>query len=302
MAAQGKVRVAAAQYPIGQPADLASWQDKVARWVAEAGGAGAQLLVFPEYGLVELAATGGERVASDAGATLRVVADLGAAVSDTFVHLARRHGVYILAPSGPAREGRSKWVNAARLITPEGRIGVQDKMIMTPFEREWGISSGTQLRVMDTGIGRLGIAICYDSEFPLLVRAQVEAGADLILVPSCTEHLSGYTRVRTAATARALENSVATIMAATVGDAIWSPIVDHNVGAAGVYVPPDHGLSLTGVLAEGELNVPRWVFAEIDFPALRTLRAGGEMRNRTDWGLQPGATPLAEVVEVIDLR
>lgn len=302
MPARGKVRVAAAQYPIGQPADFASWQDKAARWVKEAAEAGARLLVFPEYGLIELAATRGERVATDAAETMKAVADLTSAMSDTYVEIARRHGVYILTPSGPARAGQSKWVNAARLITPEGRIGIQEKMIVTPFERDWGISPGGQLRVMDTALGRLGIAICYDSEFPLLVRAQVEAGADIILVPSCTEHLSGYRRVRTAAGARALENAVATIMSATVGDALWSPIVDHNVGAAGVYVPPDHGLSLTGVLAEGELNQPRWVLAEIDFPALRSLRAAGEMRNRTDWGLQPGAAPLAGSVEVVDLR
>ena len=50
---------------------------------------------------------------------------------------------------------------------------------MTPFERDWGISAGGPVRVFDTALGLIGIAICYDSEFPLLVRAMAEAGAEL---------------------------------------------------------------------------------------------------------------------------
>jgi predicted amidohydrolase len=302
MSAPTKIKAAAAQYPIGQPGDFVGWQDKAARWVRTGAETGADLLVFPEYGLIELAATRGEAVGSDALASMKAVADLTADAVDTYRELAGRHRVHILAPSGPGRACASKWVNTARLITPEGRVGFQDKMIMTPFEREWGVSGGEKLRVFDTALGRLGIAICYDSEFPLLVRALVEAGADTILVPSCTEHLSGYMRVRTAAAARALENGVATVVAVTVGDALWSPIVDHNVGAAGAFVPADHGLSLTGVLAEGVLNEAYWVLAEIDFAALRRLRGEGEMRNRSDWPLQPGAVPLADKTEVVDLR
>ena len=58
--------------------------------------------------------------------------------------------------------------------------------------------------------------------------------------------------------ARALENQIATVMSPTIGDAPWSAAVDHNYGAAGIFVPPDVSLSLTGVLAEGMPNVPGW--------------------------------------------
>jgi predicted amidohydrolase len=81
---------------------------------------------------------------------------------------------------------------------------VHEKRILTPFERAWRVAPGRQLRVFETVLGRIGVAICYDSQFPLLVRAQAEAGAELILIPSCTEYLSGYHRVRAAAQARAL--------------------------------------------------------------------------------------------------
>jgi hypothetical protein len=56
------------------------------------------------------------------------------------------------------------------------------------------------------------------------------------------------------------------------------------------------------VLAEGEVNAPGWIAAEVDLNALRRLREEGEMRNWLDWPLQPGAQALEALVEVVDLR
>jgi predicted amidohydrolase len=120
-------------------------------------------------------------------------------------------------------------------------------------------------------------------------------------VPSCTAFVSGYHRVRTAALARALENGCVTVMSPTVGDAPWSPAIDRNAGAAGVFVPADHAYSETGVLAEGTLNRPQWVHAGVDLDRLRKLKSSGEMRNAADWGAQPGAVALAQLVEVVAL-
>jgi predicted amidohydrolase len=294
------ISVAAAAYPLDPAQSLAAWAAKAERWVADGAATAARLLVFPEYGALELAATRGKAVTSDLGATLAAVADLQAESEATWRLLAGRYGVYILAPSGPERRAYG-FVNAARLYAPGGAVGVQEKLIMTPFERGWGISAGKVQRVFDTGIGQLGVAICYDSEFPLLVRALAEARADLVLVPSCTEHPSGYNRVRTAALARALESQIATIMSPTVGAATWSTAIDQNYGAAGIFVPSDVSLSLTGVLAEGTPNVPGWTSATIDLSGLAWLREAGEMRNCRDWDLQAGAHPLSADVEVVRL-
>ena len=216
--------------------------------------------------------------------------------------LARKHRLHILAASGPTRRDDGRYVNRARLFAPSGSMATQDKMIMTPFEHGWGIVPGETLRVFDTVLGRIGIAICYDSEFPLLVRAQAEAGADLILIPSCTEFVSGYHRVRTAALARALENGCVTVQSPTVGEARWSPAVDVNAGAAGIYAPAEKGLSDTGVIAVGHLNEPGLVTATVDLERLRRVRESGEMRNSLDWARQPGAMPTSGVVEVVPLR
>jgi predicted amidohydrolase len=302
MADASILRVAAAQYPIDKLSTIGDFRTKIARWVGEAAGNGAQLLVFPEYGAMEYAATQGERISGDIAMSLSAVSDALGEINAAYAELALRHRVYILAASGPARRPDGCYVNEARLFAPSGRNDVQEKLIMTPFEQRWGISGGAALKVFDTAVGRIGVAICYDSEFPLLVRAQAEAGAEIILIPSCTEFISGYNRVRTAALARALENTCITIMSSTVGDALWSPVVDRNVGAAGIFLPAERTVSETGVLVEGSLNAKQWVYASIDLNPLRTIKRCGEMRNAADWGLQPGATPLADRINIVPMR
>ncbi len=296
------LKVASAQYPIDQPATLDAWRDKIARWVADGAATGAEVLVFPEYAAIEQAAALGEKVYGNLDATLQAVADLEADRVSLHQELAAKHRVHILVGSGPARKGEGRYVNAAQLVTPKGSVGVQEKLIMTPFETDWGISAGKQARVFDTVLGLIGINICYDSEFPLLARAMAEAGAELLLVPSCTERVSGYHRVRTGSRARALENQIAAVVSPTVGDALWSPAVDRNTGAAGIYVPSEQTVSDTGILAQGELNAAQWVTADVDLARLRHLRTSGEMRNYIDWPNQAGATKLADKVEIITLE
>ncbi len=290
-----KLVVSAAQYPIGEPATLSEWEDKIRLWVADGAATGAQLLVFPEYAAIEQAAAFGPSISADLAKTLSAVADEAERRVALHVDLARQHSVHILVGSGPARNADGRYVNAAQLVTPDGHVGVQDKIIMTPFERDWGIVPSGPLRVFETVIGTIGIAICYDSEFPLLVRALAEAGAELLLVPSCTERVSGFHRIRAGAAARALENTIAVVTSPTVGDALWSPAVDRNEGSACVLVPPDALLSDTGTLAEGPLSAPQWVTAEIDFARLRKLKTSGEMRNYADWSNQPGVTSTASM-------
>ena len=292
--------VAAAQYPLDRVADFDAWANKALTWVADGAATGAGLLVFPEYGGIELAAAAGGNATADLAATLSACADMVDRATQVWADLARRHGVHILAPSGPERRGGG-YVNAARLHAPSGASGVQDKLILTPFERDWGMTAGSVQQVFDTAIGRIGVAICYDSEFPLLVRALTEAGAQIILIPACTEHESGHYRVQSAARARALESQVATVTAPIVGAATWSAAVDHNCGAAGIFVPPDIAMSSSGVLAQGRLNEPGWTVARIDIGRLNQLRETGEMRNWADWSLQRGAAPLASRVGIVPL-
>lgn len=281
------MRVAAAAWPLDPHADFAAHAAKLSAWVAEAAGRGAELLVFPEYGAMELAALGGPAVAADLEAALREAARWREASDALHLRLAAAHGVHILGASGPVWDGGARPVNRATLYGPGGIVGHQDKQIMTRFEREeWGVVPGGPLCPLDTPLGRLGVLICYDAEFPLLARALVEQGAEVLLVPSCTEALSGLTRVRVGAMARALENQCVVVHAALVGPAPWCAGVEANTGRAAVYAPPDLGFPDTGILAESALNVPGWTIAEIDRQAIRRVRREGAVLNHRDWAEQ----------------
>ncbi|MCZ8320189.1 MAG: carbon-nitrogen hydrolase family protein [Novosphingobium sp.] len=293
--------VAAAQYPIEALADWAAYAAKLTRWVEQAAAGGAALAVFPEYGAMELASLDPGTM-GDLTGSLATVSALLPQVDALHAVLAARHGLHILAASAPCATGAGGYVNRTRLFAPSGKVGVQDKLIMTRFEREeWGVNAGGPLRLFDTELGRIGINICYDSEFPLLARAQVEAGMELLLVPSCTEALHGYWRVRHGAQARALEGQCYAVHSPTVGKAAWSPAVDSNRGAAAVYSPPDRGFPDDGVVALGQLDVAQWLFAEVDLARVAELRADGGVLNARHWAEQPGGTTLPSV-EFLDLR
>lgn len=294
--------IAAAQYPIGALAGWEAYQTKLTRWVEEAAAGGAALAVFPEYGAMELASLDPATM-GDLGGSLASVSALVPHVDALHAALSARLDLHILAASAPCLLPGGRYVNRARLFAPNGKIGIQDKLVMTRFEREvWGVSGlGGPLRLFQTSLGKIGVNICYDSEFPLLARAQCEAGMELLLVPSCTEALHGYWRVRLGAQARALEGQCCVVHSPTVGLAEWSPAVDSNRGAAGVYGPPDRGFPADGVIAIGELDKPQWLFAEVDLARVADLRANGTVLNTRDWAEQPSAAPLPPV-EVVDLR
>jgi predicted amidohydrolase len=277
------MKIAAAAYPFSWFTDFDGYAAKITDWVTKAAGQGAELLVFPEYGAMELASLGGASVAADLEAALREVARHRDAVDALHCELAARFGVHILGASGPAFIGERP-VNRATLYGPAGIVGHQDKQIMTRFEREvWDVVPGQGLPVFDTPLGRIGILICYDSEFPLLGRALVEGGAEILLAPSCTDTLAGFTRVRVGAMARALEGQCIVVHAPTVGPCGWCPAVDENVGAAAIYGPPDKGFPPTGIFAQTELNAAGWAFADVDISAVHDVRRDGGVLNAQHW-------------------
>ncbi|NOT85134.1 MAG: carbon-nitrogen hydrolase family protein [Methylococcaceae bacterium] len=281
------IKIASAQYDIGFFKDWSEYQAKIERWVAEAVTAKANILVFPEYASMELASIFGEEVYSSLSAQLDAMQSLHADFIALYQRLAWEHKCLIQPGTFPVQLTKGEYRNRAYLFMPDGRSDYQDKLQMTRFENEqWLIKSGSELKVFDTDFGKIAINVCYDSEFPLLARQQVEAGADLILVPSCTDTLAGYHRVRIGCQARALENQCYVVQASVVGNAPWSEAVDVNIGAAAIYTPVDRSFPDNGILAMGELNAVQWVYADISLSAIATVRQQGQVFNYRDWPLQ----------------
>lgn len=237
---------------------------------------------------MELGSLGGRAVAADLEACLHEVARWKPQVDALHCDLAARHGLHILGASGPVfLQDQPRPVNRATFYGPGGILGHQDKQIMTRFEREtWFVDPGQGLTLFDTPLGRIGVVICYDSEFPLLARALVEAGAEILLAPSCTDTFRGFTRVRVGAMARALENQCVVVHAPSVGLCDFCPAVDENIGSAAIYGPPDAGFPENGIFAETPLNVPGWAFAEVSRDAIAEVRRNGGVLNHLHWAEQ----------------
>ena len=280
-------KIAAAQYDIGFFNDWSEYSDKISRWVADAAQSQAKLLVFPEYGSMELASLFGEVVYKDLAKQLHEMQTIYADVQALHRELAKQHDLMILAATFPVLQSDGTFRNRANLFGPDGLIDYQDKLVMTRFENEqWLIHAGQQIKVIDTDLGRIGINICYDSEFPLIANQQVEAGADLILVPSCTDTEAGFHRVRIGCQARALENQCYVVQSPTFGEASWSEAVDVNTGRASIYTPVDYGFPDNGILAEGSKDKAQWVYADLNLAEIARVRQQGQVFNYRDWPLQ----------------
>jgi predicted amidohydrolase len=294
------LRLALAQY---EPGFFSHWREyvtKVSAWVQEAVGNGAELLVFPEYGSLELVSLLAPEQRRDFRAELAGMQVFHDPFCDLFGSLALRHGCHVLAPSFPWRAGEGGLRNRVYLFSPSGGLGFQDKLMLTRFEREaTELREGDRLQVFDTRLGRLGVLICYDSEFPLLARRCVEAGAELLLVPSCNGVTAGYHQVRLACRARALENQCFVAQSSLVGQAPWLHWAGINVGAAGCYAPPDEDHWPDGVVAQGVPDLARWLFVDLDPAKVAEPRRRRDDTHVEDWDRQEWAAAPVAALETL---
>lgn len=278
------LKVAAAQYDIGFFAQWSDFADKLTNWVRLAASHHAKLLVMPEYGSMELPSLFGEKVYKDLNGQLHAMQAIYPEWQALHIALALQYDVIILASTFPVMQDDGSFRNRANLYGPDGFIAYQDKLIMTRFENEqWLVKAGSEIKVIDTDVGKIAINICYDSEFPLIARQQVIAGADLILVPSCTDTEAGFHRVRIGCQARALENQCYVIQSPTFGKAAWSEAVDVNTGRASIYTPVDYGFPDNGILVEGSYDRAEWIYADLDLAEIARVRQQGQVFNYRDW-------------------
>lgn len=267
------MKIATTAYAIERIGSEAAYRDKVTRICEEAAREGARILLLPEYAPVELTAL---RLAGDVRAQLDALQHALPLYLETHAALARRLGVVIVAGSFPQRMPDGSYRNRAHVFGPRDEGGAQEKLHMTRWETEtWQMHPGQGIRVFDAFGIRFGVNICLDVELGAQARRQAEEGAELLLVPSCTDTLHGWHRVRAGALARALENQCFVAVAPVVGTTDWSEALDSNVGAAGIFAPMEEGFPCDGVVAAGTLNAPGWAYADLDFERLRAVREHG---------------------------
>lgn len=277
------MKVAVAKYAIQAPADFSVFAARQAEVLGAAAAQGARIAVLPEYLALELAATFDASVQADLHASLLAIQRYRDDWLALYARLAKELDLHIVAGSFLLAYGEGRYRNRSDVFTPQGAHAWQDKLQLTGFEKGLGvIDGGDALNVFDIDGVRAGVAVCYDSEFPLPVRAQAEAGARLLLVPSCTDTEAGATRVRVGCLARALENRMFVAQAVTAGEAAWSPALDINTGEAAIFAPMDRGLPDDGVVVQ-TMGDQLWAIADLDIDALDRSRAEAQVANDRDW-------------------
>ena len=277
------MKVAVAKYPIQAPADFAAFAERQAAVLGAAAAQGARVAVLPEYLSLELAATFDAGTRADLHASLAAIQRYREDWLALYARLAASLDMYVVAGTFLLAQGNGRYRNRCDVFAPQGAHLWQDKLQLTGFEKGLGvIEGGDALKVFDLDGVRTGVAVCYDSEFPLPVRAQAEAGARLLLVPSCTDTEAGATRVRVGCLARALENRLFVAQSVTAGEAPWSPALDINTGEAAVFAPMDRGFPADGVVAQ-TAGDQAWAIADLDLDALDRSRADAQVANDRDW-------------------
>jgi len=99
-----------------------------------------------------------------------------------FAKLAKKHKTYIVVPIDRIAGGRR--FNTAVLIDRDGKIaGLYDKVYTywEEFNLSKKVAPGSEVHVFDCDFGKLGIAICFDVNFPEVWDALAEKGAELVL-------------------------------------------------------------------------------------------------------------------------
>lgn len=292
-----RLRVASLQYYMRPVERFEQFADQVESLVWTARDYSVKLLVFPEYFTAQLLTL--NNVKMPIMEQIRHLAKYEERIVTLMKRLAKESGLYIVGGTLPAMDPPDEVTvyNECYIYSPNGNWDVQGKLHMTRFEKEeWIVSPHKQMKVFDTEIGKIAITICYDVEFPELVRAAARQGAYLLIVPSCTDDRQGFLRVRYCAQARAIENQMYVIHSGTVGSLPMVPAVSLNYGQASILTPSDFAFSRDGILAEGVPNQESMVIGELDMDRIVETRESGTVLPLTDSMSTAEVTSKLEVV------
>jgi nitrilase len=142
---------------------------------------------------------------------------------------ARELGLWIVAGTLPIKSEREplKVTGASLLFDDEGRcVARYDKMHLFDvdlpgrqerYRESATIAAGQQPVVVDTPLGRLGMAVCYDVRFPELFRNALDAGAQVLCLPSAFTGPTGRAHWDLLVRARAVDNLCYMLAAAQWG-------------------------------------------------------------------------------------
>jgi len=247
----GGGRVAAIQ--MGSGPDVEPNMSRASELLADAAAAGAAVAVLPEN-----FACMPDRDAD----RLRIAEEDGdGPIQEFLARSSRDLGIWIVGGTIPVRlAGDSRPAAACLVFDAQGRRRARyDKIhlfdVALPDREESyresdTIKPGDGVVVVDSPVGRLGLAVCYDLRFPELFRRMLDEGMEVVALPAAFTAHTGRAHWETLLRARAIENLCWVVAAAqwgrhpngreTWGDSMviepWGKVVDRRRSGSGVVV------------------------------------------------------------------
>ncbi len=271
-------------YPLS---NFSAWLDVVERQLQQAQQAGAKLLILPEYMAEQWLnfAPAGLAEAEE----IPWLAKQAPTALEGLASLVNRYKVGLLAGTMPVSLEHvpalttPPYVNRAHLFLPDGRVLTQDKLCLTPTERQpeaWYLSAGNQLNIFEWHGLRIAMLICLDVELPVLSARLAAHNVDLVLVPSMTHTHAGHARVFGCARARAIELCCAVAVVGCVGEAAPPREQERpNISAAAVFVPSEIQQGVfyeTPVATQANGAGQLHIVSHIPMAQIRNIRQGGK--------------------------
>ncbi|MEO5981764.1 MAG: carbon-nitrogen hydrolase family protein [Pedococcus sp.] len=225
---------------------------------------GAELVVLPET------ATTGFTPDCSTQELWDLVSEIPGPVTEPVQQVARDLGVHVCLGTYERGPERGVVYNSSVLVAPTGEVvGVYRKT--HPFCTEhvdgggW-VTPGDTVTVVETPLGRIGMIVCFDGDYPELSRIQAVQGAEVILRPSALLRSADLWDLTSRA--RAYDNHVFVIGANATG-----------IDAAGVlFFGNSHIVTPVGHIVAKAASHEGWVSARLDpETALGSLTPGSNI-------------------------
>jgi predicted amidohydrolase/GNAT superfamily N-acetyltransferase len=273
------VRLGLIQWQMRLYKDLEELMQQATYFIDAVSAYRSDFALFPEFFNAPLMADNNHLPESEA---IRELAKYTPIIVQKFSELAITYNINIIPGSMPELKDGLLY-NVGYLCRRDGTTDRYEKLHITPDEAKvWGMQGGNELKTFDTDCGKIGVLICYDSEFPELSRLLAEEGMDILFIPFLTDTQNGYSRVRYCAQARAIENECYVAIAGSVGNLPKVNNMDIQFAQSMVFTPCDFSFPANGIKAEATTNTEMILIADVDLDLLKDLNKFGSVRNLKD--------------------
>jgi predicted amidohydrolase/ribosomal protein S18 acetylase RimI-like enzyme len=275
-----QVRVASVQYGQRRIRSFEEFRQQVLYFVDVTADYRADFVLFPELFTMQLLSVANDPIRPSEA--MRQILQYEAELMELFTDAAMKYNINIIAGSTPLIRNGSL-LNIAQVFLRDGSYFDQAKIHPTPSEDYWwNISGGSDVRLIDTDCGPIATLICYDVEFPELVRYLTDQGINILFVPFLTDERQSYCRVRYCAQARAVENQIYVAMAGSCGNLPNVSNMDIHYAQSCILTPCDFPFARDGIAADTTPNAEMIAIADLSLKALRANRQNGTVRNLRD--------------------